>query len=121
MNNTALNTSTLSIAKMFIALAFVLGLIFLSAYLYKKLSGSKLFSSKSRIPIHTISSLPLGDKRMLVIVEITGQYYFLGVTAHAINLLTKLDAPVEEKAPDQDETFPSILAKIKSHFDKSAS
>jgi flagellar protein FliO/FliZ len=109
MNNAALGTTTISFVKMFAALAFVLGLIFLSAYLFRKISGSRFFAGKNRVAIQTLGSLALGDKRLLVVVAVEGQNYFLGVTNHAINLLARLDQPV---APS-GESFQAVLDTLK--------
>lgn len=83
-----------SFLKSLMALCFVLGLIFLATYIFKKMTGLKTHGfgglGRGRMPIHPISSMPLGDKKFLSIVEIQGKYYFLGITQNAINLLAEL-------------------------------
>jgi flagellar protein FliO/FliZ len=83
------NVATL--ANMIGGLIAVLALIFLLAYIVKRL---KLVPSNGGI-IKTIAVTPIGQREKVVLVEVNGQQYLLGVTSQQINLIDKLANPVE--------------------------
>lgn len=82
-----------SLWSMFGALALVIGIILLLAYMTKRL---KLISANNS-GLKTISATPLGQKEKLVLVELEGQRYLLGVTNHQITLIDKLTNSVESE------------------------
>ncbi|MGE5341466.1 MAG: FliO/MopB family protein [Candidatus Omnitrophota bacterium] len=106
---------SVSFINSLMALTFVLGLIFLAAYLYKKLAGIKASGLRvNRVPIHIIGTQPLGDKKFLTVVEVEGHCYFLGITANAIGLLDKLQLDLSPSAPeDNGRDFESVFAKAR--------
>ncbi|MCP5105153.1 MAG: flagellar biosynthetic protein FliO [bacterium] len=113
-------SDSFSFIKSVMALSFVLGLIFLATYFFKKLTGVKTYGlggfKRGGVTIHQVSSMPLGDKKFLSIVEIQGKHYFIGITQNSINLLSELqleppDPEIEEQAEGRD--FASILHKAK--------
>jgi flagellar protein FliO/FliZ len=83
------NVATL--ANMVGGLIVVLALIFLLAYIVKRL---KLVPSNGGI-IKTIAVTPIGQREKVVLVEVNGQQYLLGVTSQQINLIDKLSTPVD--------------------------
>lgn len=104
-----------SFVQTLMALTFVLGLIFLGTYLFKKMTGIKNSGlRRSAVPINLIGNRPLGDKKFLVIVEIQEKQFFLGITQDSINMLSELqlDLPEEVKQPE-DQSFENILAKAR--------
>lgn len=108
-----------SFLKSLMALCFVLGLIFLATYFFKKITGLKTHGfgglGRGRVTIHPVSSMPLGDKKFLSIVEVQGKHYFLGITQDSINLLAELHLETQnENDPAADnENFPSILDRAR--------
>lgn len=121
-------SDSLSFIKTLMALCFVLGMIFLATYFFKKITGLKTAGlGKGQVQIHQVSSMPLGDKKFLSIVEIQGKYYFLGITQNAVNLLSELqlDLENENKENGREKTgqgagldFASILHKAKELLNK---
>lgn len=86
------NASTVStLANMLGGLIVVVALIFLLAYIVKKLN---LVPNQNAI-IKTIAMTQVGQKEKLIIVEINQQQYLLGVTSQQINLIDKLTNPIE--------------------------
>ncbi|TCN85792.1 flagellar biosynthetic protein FliO [Shewanella fodinae] len=77
-------------AGMFGGLLLVLLIIFLLAYLLKRLN----LVSGTHSVIKTLAQTPVGPKERLVLAELDGQQYLLGVTAGQITLLDKLQQPV---------------------------
>lgn len=97
------------------ALTFVLGMIFLTAYLYKRFTGIRTRGfGGNRIPIHMVGTMALGEKRFLSIVEIQGRHYFLGVTQNSVNMLSELDLDLPEEPPvESSGDFESIFKKAR--------
>jgi flagellar protein FliO/FliZ len=83
------NAATL--ANMVGGLIAVLALIFLLAYIVKRL---KLVPSNGGV-IKTIAVTPIGQREKVVLVEVNGQQYLLGVTSQQINLIDKLATSVD--------------------------
>lgn len=119
---------SMSFIKTLMALCFVLGMIFLATYFFKKITGLRTSGlGKGQVQIHQVSSMPLGDKKFLSIVEIQGKHYFLGITQNAINLLSELqlDLAGGNKESEKEKIgqgagldFASILHKAKELLNK---
>ncbi len=77
-----------SLWKMFLSLSFVLVLIPILLFSYKKLQNFRIGQNKSTIDILTVQSL--GTKEKLVVVEVEGQRLLLGVTSNSITTLQEL-------------------------------
>lgn len=110
-----------SFVQSLMALSFVLGLIFLAAYFFKKITGVKTGMLRgAKVPIHMVSNMPLGDRKFLSIVEIQGKHYFIGITQESINLLSELELDLPEpEAEPSGEGFESILHKARALLNKS--
>lgn len=75
------------------SLLFVISLIVCTAYLYQRFFLKKL----NRSPLLEIkSSLTVGIKEKLLIVECGGKSFLLGVTGQSIQLLHQFDQPIGE-------------------------
>ena len=81
------------LSQLVISLALVVGLVILLAFLYKKMQlkmpGSKHFK--------IISTLSLGPREKLLVIEIQGKQRVIGVTAHSVNFLFELENPLPEE------------------------
>ena len=97
------------LGQLVISLALVVGLVVLLAFLYKKLQlklpGSKHFK--------IISTLNVGPKERLLVIEIQGKQRVIGVTANSINFLFELEKPLPEEklALDFHTQLQSFLKK----------
>jgi len=105
-------TDTLSASdswlRMSLALAFVIGLVLLSAWLMKKLSAGRLFPGQSlQSDMKIVARTTLGEKRYLMVVEIQKKFLLLGVTPQSVNLITEL-----EHFQAQDEVKVSVFERI---------
>ncbi len=105
--------STMTILNVFGSLLIVLGLLFGLAWLYKKLAIKLPGSSHIKI----VSSVMLGPRERLLVIEVQGKQRVLGVTANQINMLFELDQPLidEPTAADWRSQFQSLLQKQKSN------
>ncbi|MCG9697143.1 flagellar biosynthetic protein FliO [Shewanella sp. Isolate11] len=75
-----------TMSSMLGGLILVIGVILVLAYLVKRL---KLVPANHGV-IKTLSVTPLGQKEKLVLVELEGQQYLLGVTSQQVTLIDKL-------------------------------
>ena len=87
-------------------LILVIALIFLLAYLVKRL---KLVPSSHGV-LKTLAVTPLGQREKMVLVEVDGQQYLLGVTPQRVSLIDKLDNPITI----EQDSFASRLRQAKS-------
>ena len=121
-----------SFVRSLMALSFVLGLIFLATYFFKKITGMKRVGwyrarGGNRVPIRQVGALPLGEKKFLSIVEIQGKHYFIGITPNTINMLSEIELDMEdiaEAAEKEDReagsagSFASVLSRAKELLNK---
>ncbi|MFC1822955.1 flagellar biosynthetic protein FliO [Thermodesulfobacteriota bacterium] len=99
--------------KMLGALLFVLGLILLLIYLFKRFRLNS-FALAPYSQMRLIGTLNLAPKRALALVEIMDQWVLIGIGTENITLISKLDRPLEshagaEGAPEKKAGFLSLL------------
>jgi flagellar protein FliO/FliZ len=95
-----------AMASMLGGLILVLLLIFILAYLVRRFN---LVPSSQGV-LKTLAVTPLGQREKLVLVEMAGQQYLLGVTSSQVTLIDKLAEPVTVDT----ESFASRLRQAKS-------
>ncbi len=81
--------------SMIMSLMMVLALIVVSAWVLKKFN----MVNKSGAGMKVITSLPLGNKEKLVVVQVGEEQLLLGVTNQQVNLIKPLEKPLEVGAP----------------------
>lgn len=96
-------------ATMILSLLMVLALIILSAYVLKKFNLTTMQADGIKI----ITSLHLGAKEKLVVVQVGEKQLLLGVTAGQINVLEALEQPLQVKAPVNQQLASSIVKLLK--------
>jgi len=98
--------------NVFGSLIIVLGLLFGLAWLYKKLAIKLPGSSHIKI----VSSVMLGPRERILVIEVQGKQRVLGVTSNQINMLFELDQPLVDDVamPDWRAQFQTLLQKQKS-------
>jgi flagellar protein FliO/FliZ len=99
----------LGLGKMALSLTIVVAIVIALGWVFKKLT-LRLPGSRH---IKIISTMPLGPKERLLVIEIQGKQRVLGVTAHSINLLFELEnsLPEEKLASDFHTQLQSFLKK----------
>lgn len=97
---------------MFFTLIFMVGLIVLLAFLYKKLGGA---ITRNNNELKLLSTLPLGTKEKLLLIQVGDQQLLLGATASNINILHELTNPVAIDNPQATtkRDFKKILEGLK--------
>lgn len=83
-------SSLTSLASMLVGLMVVLAVIFALVFLLKRFN---LMPAQNSV-IKTLATNVVGQKERVVLIELEGQQYLLGVTAQQINLIDKLAVPV---------------------------
>ncbi|MBV1910173.1 MAG: flagellar biosynthetic protein FliO [Kangiellaceae bacterium] len=106
-----------SLLPMLGGLLFVLLLIFVLAYIFKRFTN---FTPNSK-SIKIVESQMIGSKEKLMIVKVNGQSFLLGVTANSINQLGELtceeDLSVSSQALESiDESPDNQSANVQPSF-----
>lgn len=89
------------------SLLFVLLVIFGLAWLLKQTRLVNLGQGQ----ISVLASLTLGAKEKVMVIEVAGEQFLIGVTAGQINLLNKLDKPISQ-SKGKESAFASQLATL---------
>lgn len=76
------------------ALAAIIVCIYAIAWVAKKLNLTPHMNQHFK----TVTSVSLGGRERIVVVELNGKQYALGVTSNSINLLFELEDNIENKA-----------------------
>lgn len=107
--NRAGNSSGLSLGKIAISLAFVILMVLILGWTFKKLTLRVPGSQHMKV----ISSIPLGQRERLLVIEIQGKQRVLGVTPQQINYLFELEEslPEEKLASEFHSQLQSWLKK----------
>jgi len=99
----------LAIGTMLGSLVLVLACIFLFAFLMKKSNLIRHGGYKS--PIKIIAIQVLTNKSRVQIIEVHGKQYLLGVSDQSVNLIDKLEIPIQtEKDQTEEQNTPSLAA-----------
>jgi flagellar protein FliO/FliZ len=85
------------IIQALLGLAFVIGLIFFCGWAAKRFG---LRQSGSSAMLKLVSSVSLGQREKVVVVEVGETWLVLGVTPTQVNLLHRMDAQADEPALD---------------------
>ena len=84
--------------NVFGSLVVVLGLLFALAWFYKKMVQKLPGSGQIKV----VSSMMLGPRERLLVIEIQGKQRVLGVTGQQINFLFELEQPLSADQPPLD-------------------
>lgn len=95
--------------SMIISLLMVLAVIVFSAYILKRFQPTLRQSSGLKV----ISSVHLGPKERVVVVQVGDKQLLLGVTAGQINLLDTLAEPLVSHQTANNDISQSLIALIK--------
>ncbi|MGF1762826.1 flagellar biosynthetic protein FliO [Aliivibrio kagoshimensis] len=105
------STTNLDLATTIGSLIFVLLLIFGLAWMMKKMRVPGMMGSSG--PLKVIKQMPIGPKERIMIIQVGEEQLVVGVTAHNINLLTKLETPLED-ASVESASFANQISQLMS-------
>lgn len=96
--------------RAFVGLVIVLGLIGLLAYLLRR-GVITLPGHRGPRPLVVETTLPLGDRRALAIVNVEGRRLLVGLSSSQISLVTELGAPLRpfDQALDRASGAPPVI------------
>jgi flagellar protein FliO/FliZ len=80
-----------ALMKMISALAIVFGLMALATYGARRFLGARIGASGNGPLMKVQSSISLGVKKEIALVEVGGNFLVVGVTPNHISLLTRID------------------------------
>ena len=89
------------VLKMIVILAVVTGAVFAVVYFLKKLRFNAI-STAPGAKIRLISSLHLGPKKSVSLVEVAGSWLVLGVGTDTITYLTQIEPPLSRDHDGKD-------------------
>jgi flagellar protein FliO/FliZ len=80
-----------SILSIFLSLLLVVAIIFALAYLARRFNVTQAGNGQLKV----VASMAAGTKEKIMVIEVGGEQFLLGVTAHNINQLGKLEKPIQ--------------------------
>lgn len=96
------NSITVNIIKMLLVLLVLLLFIYLLLWLYNRFFVSRFSFNKGKYSIKVSSSYHISPKQKIVILEINDVAFACGVTAHNINVISKIS----------DDSFLDYISKL---------
>lgn len=100
---------TKSLFEMTLALAVVITVIFISAYLFRRVN-QQLF--KGNHLLKAISSVPVGQRERVVVFQAGEKQFLLGVTPTSISLIHEFAEPLIVDAALSTVSFKAQLSSI---------
>ena len=90
-----------SVVSIFLSLLLVVGLVFMLAFIMRRFNVTQSGSSQMKV----VASMMAGTKERILVLQVGEEQHMVGVTAHNINHLAKLDTPLEQPAATPAEQF----------------
>ena len=104
-----------SISKLLLALILVLGVIFLAAWLMKRLNLLMAFKNPY---FHVQASHSLGARERVVLMTVGDKQILLGVTANNVRTLHVFDEPIQVEVQAEPLGFAEKLAAVMQRANK---
>jgi len=76
--------------QLLVLFVLVVGLAWLTA----RLVGTRFGASNRGSSLRVLQHIPAGRDRSIMLLEVGGRYYLLGVTGHQVSLLDQIDDPL---------------------------
>ena len=95
-----------------VALLMVLGIIIACAYILKRFQPVRVEGKGLKI----VTSMSLGAKERLIVVQVGDKQQLLGVTGQQITLLDTLETPLDISKPIATELGQSIVSLVQKHI-----
>ena len=80
-------SASTGLLQIFLALAFVIAIMLLFAWLVKRVGP---IASGHKLPVKIIGGISLGSRERVMVIEVADQWLVLGVTAQQINTLSTM-------------------------------
>mmetsp|Transcript_25757 Transcript_25757/g.81726 ORF Transcript_25757/g.81726 Transcript_25757/m.81726 type:complete len:145 (-) Transcript_25757:9-443(-) len=89
-----------SILSIFLSLLLVVAIIFALAFVARRFNVTQAGNGQLKV----VASMSAGAKEKILVVDVGGEQFLLGVTAHNINQLGKLENPIETASKKKQNT-----------------
>lgn len=96
-----------SILSIFLSLLVVVAVVFCLALLMRRFNVTQAGSGQMKV----VASMMAGTKERVVVLQVGDEQYLLGITAHNINHLAKLDTPIVTEFGAAGENFKDKLVQ----------
>jgi len=97
--------STTQLAITVAGLLAVIGMIFVAAWIVRRLSGGQFGQGSGVIKI--LATQPIGTKERICLIDVGGQQVLVGITAQSMQTLMVLDQPIDLKSAKQQKPWSS--------------
>lgn len=105
------------IVKVFLILFVMLGVMYGMLYLLKKYFFSFSGQNSSSLRIKVLSTQTIMPKKFVSIVKIDDKLYVLGIAENSINLIDKLEGPLDGNLSEFDDTEkPNFLQLLRKNM-----
>ena len=101
--------SASSIANMFMGLGLVLALIFLMAWVARRMGGMQLSGSQR---IRLLGGLSLGPREKVVLIQVENKRLLLGVAQGQVNTLHELEGEYDSAVEPSQDAAGDFKAKL---------
>lgn len=98
-------TNPSSIVSIFLSLLLVIAIVFMLAFVMRRFNVTSSSSSHLKV----ITTMVAGTRERVMVIEVAGEQHLLGVTAHNINHLAKLDNPIDMPSSNSNDKFKDKL------------
>lgn len=105
------------VASMMLSLGLVIALIFALAYLVRRLQSLR---GIRRSQLQLIGGLSVGAKERVVLVQLGDQQYLIGVAAGSVNLLQRLDQPLNAESVSEPLPAGSFAERLRQMLGQSS-
>lgn len=109
VNNKPAPVMPASPLNLLLGVGFLLALVFGAWWLLRRAGGMQWPAQRSAMKV--ITSLPVGPRERVVLIEIAGEQMLLGVAPGRVNLLQRFETPVVTGGGQGDE-FASRLKQV---------
>ncbi|MCF2950209.1 flagellar biosynthetic protein FliO [Paraglaciecola aquimarina] len=95
-----------SIVSIFLSLLLVIGVVFMLAFVMRRFNVTQSGTSQLKI----VTSMMAGTRERVLVIQVGDEQHLLGVTAHNINHLAKLDKTLDSPQANNNDKFKDKLA-----------
>ncbi|WP_083822442.1 flagellar biosynthetic protein FliO [Brumicola nitratireducens] len=95
-----------SILSIFLSLLLVVAIIFALAFIARRFNVTQAGNGQLKV----VASMAAGAKEKIMVIDVGGEQFLIGITAHNINQLGKLENPIETSITNKSGAQPANLA-----------
>ena len=101
-------TNPTSVLSIFLSLLVVVGIIFSLAWLMRRFNVTHAANGQMKV----VASMMAGAKERIMVIQVGDEQHLIGVTAHNINHLSKLETPLAPAGNGQESNGADFRQKL---------